>query len=106
MLRSLSYVADTGLRTATAGDRTALGQLTSWARGWETCMSASFLDGYLEAADTAIFMPVSADQFRRSLELLVLDKALHELQYDLNNRPHWAAIPLRGVMQILQSGAA
>jgi len=31
----------------------------------------------------------------------VLDKALYELNYELNNRPHWLRIPLTGIMEIL-----
>jgi trehalose synthase-fused probable maltokinase len=105
MLRSLSYAAHIGLRTAAAGDDSIRSQLAAWARGWEAWTSASFLEGYLDAAAAGAFMPAESEQFRRALELFMLDKALYELQYEMNNRPLWAAAPLSGVMQILESGA-
>jgi predicted trehalose synthase len=30
----------------------------------------------------------------------ILDKALYELAYELNNRPPWVYIPLTGVLQL------
>jgi maltose alpha-D-glucosyltransferase/alpha-amylase len=34
----------------------------------------------------------------------LLDKAIYELGYEMNNRPDWVAIPLQGISQVL-SGA-
>jgi predicted trehalose synthase len=31
----------------------------------------------------------------------VLDKALYELNYELNNRPDWVRIPLSGIVDLL-----
>ena len=38
------------------------------------------------------------------LQLFVLDKALYELNYELNNRPDWVRIPLRGIFDLLKAG--
>jgi predicted trehalose synthase len=40
------------------------------------------------------------------LELYVLDKAVYELQYELNNRPDWVRVPLWGLLQLLRPGEA
>jgi trehalose synthase-fused probable maltokinase len=101
MIRSLSYAADMGLRTATrAGMR---GPLAPWARGWQACTSAAFLEGYRAASAAAAFMPAAPDQFHHLLEVFTLSKALYELQYEMNNRPMWASTPLRGLLQILDA---
>jgi maltose alpha-D-glucosyltransferase / alpha-amylase len=34
------------------------------------------------------------------LEAYVLDKALYELVYELNNRPAWVSIPLHGILSL------
>ena len=34
------------------------------------------------------------------LDTFVLDKALYEVAYELENRPEWVAIPLEGILEI------
>jgi len=36
------------------------------------------------------------------LDAFVLEKAVYELNYELNNRPDWVRIPLRGILQLLE----
>jgi maltose alpha-D-glucosyltransferase/alpha-amylase len=33
----------------------------------------------------------------------LLEKAIYELGYELNNRPSWVGIPLGGISQLLQN---
>ena len=40
-------------------------------------------------------------RFDSLLQALVLDKALYELGYELNNRPDWVRIPLIGLLKLL-----
>ena len=35
-----------------------------------------------------------------TLELAMLQKVLYELSYELNNRPDWVSIPLRGLLDL------
>jgi maltose alpha-D-glucosyltransferase/alpha-amylase len=37
------------------------------------------------------------------LDAFVLEKAVYELNYELNNRPDWVRIPLRGILQLLET---
>jgi predicted trehalose synthase len=37
------------------------------------------------------------------LRLHLLEKAVYELGYELNNRPDWVAIPLAGISQLLSA---
>jgi maltose alpha-D-glucosyltransferase/alpha-amylase len=37
------------------------------------------------------------------LQAYLLDKAVYEIGYELNNRPSWVIIPIRGIKHILQS---
>jgi maltose alpha-D-glucosyltransferase/alpha-amylase len=36
------------------------------------------------------------------LNNFLLEKAIYELGYELNNRPDWVKIPLRGIRQLMQ----
>lgn len=40
-------------------------------------------------------------ELRVLLRVMLLEKAVYELSYELNNRPDWVGIPLRGISQLL-----
>ena len=43
------------------------------------------------------FCPSDREELRILLDAFLLDKAIYELSYELNNRPDWVAIPLQGI---------
>src|SRR5207247_451914 len=47
--------------------------------------------------------PLSERRIKRRvlLDAHLLEKALYEIAYELNNRPEWVNIPLRGVLDLL-----
>jgi maltose alpha-D-glucosyltransferase/alpha-amylase len=73
-----------------------------WAERWYACVSDRFLSAYFENAAGASFLP-DRDQLFALLQLHLLDKAVYELGYELNNRPAWVGIPLEGISQLLNS---
>jgi trehalose synthase-fused probable maltokinase len=101
MLRSFSYAAYAGLFGFASTRPGQFAQLEAWSRLWQTWASAAFLKGYLAAAGSATFMPAEPSQRDALLELYLLDKALYELNYELNNRPDWIRIPLKGISDIV-----
>jgi maltose alpha-D-glucosyltransferase / alpha-amylase len=36
------------------------------------------------------------------METFLLEKAIYELGYELNNRPDWVLIPIRGIKYIMR----
>jgi maltose alpha-D-glucosyltransferase/alpha-amylase len=104
MLRSFDYAVNNGLRVQHATGlirREDVRLLEPWARTWTTWVSVAFLKSYLKAAGPAGFLPDNQEDFRLLLRMLVLEKAVYELGYELNNRPDWVSIPLRGIRQLL-----
>ncbi|MEO5896624.1 MAG: maltose alpha-D-glucosyltransferase [Vicinamibacterales bacterium] len=102
MMRSFSYAARAGLFAHAAsrpGDPEALAR---WADLWETWTTAALLRGYFSKAGNAVFIPQEATQRDELLRLFVLDKALYELNYELNNRPDWLRIPLAGILRLVR----
>jgi maltose alpha-D-glucosyltransferase/alpha-amylase len=99
MLRSFSYAALTAIGAATETRPEDAKRLAPWAAFWETWVGATFLRAYLSATRGAAFLPPPRD-LEVLLRAYVLDKALYELAYELNNRPAWVHIPLAGVMQL------
>jgi maltose alpha-D-glucosyltransferase/alpha-amylase len=106
MLRSFSYAALTGLNAATQARPDDLERLAPWADLWETWVGAAFLRAYLAATRGASFVPSRDDDFDAVLQVFLIDKALYELAYELNNRPEWVHIPLAGLLRLRTNLAA
>jgi maltose alpha-D-glucosyltransferase/alpha-amylase len=100
MLRSFSYAAYASLLNYTARGPEEFERLERWAVLWERWTSAAFLKGYRQSAAPHAFIPQRNEAFQILLDALLLDKALYELGYELNNRPGWARIPLRGILDL------
>jgi maltose alpha-D-glucosyltransferase/alpha-amylase len=62
-----------------------------------------FLQSYLKTTTGATFVPKNSDDLQVMLEGYLLDKAVYEIGYELNNRPSWVLIPIRGIKHILQT---
>ena len=100
MLRSFNYAAYTALFNATSTHPADVARLESSVRKWEEDSRAAFLAGYEESIRGCAVYPSDAAHARGLINLFTLEKALYELRYELNNRPDWVAIPLRGILAL------
>jgi maltose alpha-D-glucosyltransferase/alpha-amylase len=105
MLRSFHYAAYAGLFAFTRGRPEDFGRLEPWAELWFQWAAAAFLRAYRAAAGGAAFLP-GPGGFAALLDSFMLDKAFYELVYELNNRPDWVRIPLRGILALATPQAA
>jgi maltose alpha-D-glucosyltransferase/alpha-amylase len=78
-------------------------RLQPWARFWYVCVGAAFLKVYLELTADLPLLPKSLDEVQVLLDISMLDKAVYELGYELNNRPDWVKIPLEGILQLIET---
>ena len=94
MLRSFAYAAS------------AAGRLrgTAAPEGWEGRARAAFLDGYFDSVDGSL-LPPGDDAINKLLSVFELEKAVYELRYELDNRPDWVAIPVAGIVRLLDGDA-
>ena len=86
MLRSFSYAGAAGFGTSPSAERTA----------WERSAAKSFMSGYAETG-----VPQGGSISEPLLRAYLLEKALYEIVYEVNNRPDWIAIPLSGILDLL-----
>jgi len=103
MIRSFHYATHAALRARTSAVPRPedLPVLKEWAHAWYYWVSATFLKSYLELmADTPI-LPPSRESMQVLLDAYLLDKAIYEVNYELNNRPDWVGLPLEGILQVL-----
>jgi len=104
MLRSFSYAAFAGLNQYKDAHPEAAAEkghrLEQWARAWEESAAGAFLRAYRDtvSAKPGLLPPVAEAQ--KLLNAYVLEKALYELLYELNNRPTWLRIPIAGILTL------
>ena len=102
MLRSIDYVVSTSMQKAAKVNQAAVEQLEPWALIWKSWMSSEFLKAYRQVA--ADLLPGDERAARQLLDVLILEKALFELRYELDYRPDWVAVPIQGLLSLSQSG--
>jgi maltose alpha-D-glucosyltransferase/alpha-amylase len=78
---------------------TTLGQAVHF---WQSSVSAAFLSSYLDTAGDAEFCPRSREELKVLLRIFLLEKAMYELGYELNNRPEWVRLPLTGIRELVR----
>jgi maltose alpha-D-glucosyltransferase/alpha-amylase len=103
MLRSFHYAAYGTLLNPRVGGAVRpedVRRLEPWAAQWYLYVAAAYLDAYLVEARGQPFVPDDDEELRLTLELATLQKVLYELSYELNNRPDWVSIPLRGLLDL------
>ncbi|MBW3619438.1 MAG: maltose alpha-D-glucosyltransferase [Actinobacteria bacterium] len=111
MLRSFHYATSSALvdqaeRGAVTPGTVAHDELADWLTYWNHWVGASFLRGYLDATADADLVPGDPEHVRILLDAFLLEKAIYELGYELNNRPQWVDIPLAGIAEVLQGSDA
>ncbi|HEY4906809.1 MAG TPA: putative maltokinase [Candidatus Acidoferrum sp.] len=101
MLRSFHYAAFAPLlgEDRVAGDDVA--RMGVWAEAWNAWVADRYLAKYFATAKDASYLPATQAEIQTVLELHLLEKAIYELGYELNNRPTWVGIPLQGIGKLL-----
>jgi maltose alpha-D-glucosyltransferase / alpha-amylase len=104
MLRSFSYASHAALTTRTSATADERATLESWAHLWETWSTAVFLQQYFSLMDEPGALPAATAERDQLLRFFMLDRALRELDGELNNRPDWVGIPVVGILELLKLG--
>ena len=100
MLRSFHYAAFAPL-LGIGPESLPLDVYEPWATLWQAWVSAAYLHEYLAVAGSAAFLPRDPAQTEALLNAHLLEKAIYELGYELNNRPSWVRVALSGIHQLL-----
>ncbi len=59
--------------------------------------------GYLAVAKEGAFLPRTREELSILLDTYLLEKAIYELGYELNNRPDWVKLPLLGILSLMEA---
>ena len=105
MLRSFDYAA---WRVSLArvqrrpGEEVPLGR---WLSAWRRETSSSFLEGYFQSVGGEGFVPSGELERQGLIKVFSVEKSFYELKYEMNNRPEWIGLPIRGILELLHEQA-
>jgi maltose alpha-D-glucosyltransferase/alpha-amylase len=104
MLRSFSYAVHTALRERQERGLPEESQQRAhaWGRFWQVWVSSIYLGSYFTEARRAGFLTAGPEEIALLLEVYMLEKAVYEVAYEVNNRPDWLTVPLQGILELLQ----
>ncbi|MEC9361712.1 MAG: hypothetical protein VYC42_00690, partial [Pseudomonadota bacterium] len=92
------YAAERASRLP-ADDPAAAGAGDALLQRFREALPARFVDAYRE---TAAASPMPAADDGRLLDLLLIERAAHEIDYEASNRPDWLHLPMRGLLARLR----
>ncbi|OHB37469.1 MAG: maltose alpha-D-glucosyltransferase [Planctomycetes bacterium GWA2_39_15] len=102
MIRSFHYAAYASLLKHASVRPEDIPRLETWIGLWYRYVGRTFLKSYLNTAGNASFIPKDREVLNLMLKAYLLEKAIYEIGYELNNRPDWIIIPLRGIKHLLE----
>lgn len=99
MVRSLDYVGATLIQTT--DDEQECADIAAWVKD----ASEAFVAAYRAAiaSSEVPLVPDNDDAFASVLNLMIAEKALYELRYEMNNRPDWLGIPLGALLRLVDT---
>jgi maltose alpha-D-glucosyltransferase / alpha-amylase len=99
MMRSIHYAAFGKILLNENYRERDLEFLEGWAEQWQHYVSRFYLGAYMERMNMGTTLSTEDDVLIRTF---LLEKAIYELGYELNGRPDWTIIPLRGIHYIMK----
>ncbi|RYE29541.1 MAG: hypothetical protein EOP42_14165 [Sphingobacteriaceae bacterium] len=103
MIRSFNYVTYRSLFADNQIREEDIEKLLPFAEQWYHYVSGFFMKAYLNTVKDASFVPKEKDDLNTLLQVFLLEKALSELIYELNHRPEWVIVPLKGIIYMVKN---
>ncbi|MEW6273434.1 MAG: maltose alpha-D-glucosyltransferase [Thermodesulfobacteriota bacterium] len=75
--------------------------LEPWGHFFARWAGSNFLRGYLQQAGEASFVPRERRDLAGLLLVFALEKSFDEIHQEIDRRPGWLRIPLRGILELL-----
>ncbi len=101
MLRSFDYAGHGRYLSERGRDPERAAVLAPWVAAWYGWVSATYLRAYIEHIADAQLLPRHRTTLQTLLDVYVLEKAVYEIGYEMNNRPAWVEIPLDGISYVI-----
>ena len=101
MIRSFHYAVCAKLYFSSETKGVNPVRLQKAADRWYTLITDAYLDAYMQTIGNISAIFGNRTELNFLLQLHLLEKSVYELGYELNGRPDWIRIPLKGIQQVL-----
>ncbi|HEX4050281.1 MAG TPA: maltose alpha-D-glucosyltransferase [Steroidobacteraceae bacterium] len=103
LVRSFDYLAASGLASGGAGQSDLVkARKQAVIERFHRISERAFLAAYAEASRPLPHEWRTAEDWRRLLDLFLLEKAAYEVCYEAANRPTWLNVPLQGLATLAE----
>ncbi len=103
IIRSFYYVAYEGFFSSSQVQNEERDALMPFAEMWAWYMSSFFARAYMDVVqNSAAIIPGDKKDFAMMMETYLIDKALQDLQQELDRRPDFAIVPIKLIKGIVE----
>jgi maltose alpha-D-glucosyltransferase/alpha-amylase len=102
MIRTFHYAAHAGFLRNNRIRKEDFNKLIPYADWWTNLITGIYLHSYLETVKGSALIPKEREAQEMLVRIFLLEKALHSLKYELNNRPDWVKVPLKIIELLLK----
>ena len=102
MIRSFDYAATAAVRQLGESRPAAVPRMRELAEAWRQRAIDGFRAAYRKEMRGCPSYPASKLQAKALIDFFTLEKAVYEVSYELANRPGWVAIPLNGILRVVE----
>jgi maltose alpha-D-glucosyltransferase/alpha-amylase len=103
MLRSFHYAVSAKLYFSAETNELSAEKIETAVSNWYRGVTQSFMNAYWQAMAGAPIFRTEQSELDFLLQFHLMEKAVYELGYELNARPTWVKIPLRGIQEVVKS---
>jgi maltose alpha-D-glucosyltransferase/alpha-amylase len=79
-----------------------LNALEAWAKLWFRSVSGAFLKAYRGAPGVPSLLPNQEDHLRKLLNIFLLERAFHKLNFELGRAPERTRIPAHAILELVE----
>ncbi|THD71441.1 MAG: maltose alpha-D-glucosyltransferase [Bradyrhizobium sp.] len=101
LIRSIDHSVTAAFERALKVAPDEQGRLAGALAGWRDRSVMAFLAAYREAMANSALWPADPQAARQMLNFFLLEKTLHEVEYELTHLPEWPRVPLTRMLRIL-----
>jgi maltose alpha-D-glucosyltransferase/alpha-amylase len=102
MIRSFHYAAYASLLLDNQIRPEDYAKLMPLMEEWYHHVKDIFLQSYIDNVKDTAYIPHTRAELDVLMTTFLLEKAIYELNYEMNNRPDWVIIPLNGIKAIMK----